>query len=122
MLKWKQGGLNMWRTYQEEVDIGNKVFNHVMTKTEAMEQFDLTNNELTTCIKKYMKENNIPIIPEVLNAKSIEFPNYYDLSKEELIKEIMKKEIEVERAKKGYTVRGGGKTKEFISIKDANIK
>lgn len=67
MIKWKQGDLNMWRTYQEEVDIGNKVFNQVITKTEAMEEFGLTNSELTTCIKKYMKENNIPIIPEALN-------------------------------------------------------
>ena len=90
----------MWRTYQEEIDIGNKVFNHVLTKTEAMQQFDLTNSELINCIKRYMKENNIPIIPEVLNAKSIDFPNYYDLSKEELIKEIMKRISRLNEQKK----------------------
>ena len=44
------------------------------------------------------------------------------MTKEELIKEIMKKDIEVARAKKGYTVKGGGKTKEFITINNANSK
>ena len=35
------------------------------------------------------------------------------MSKEELINEIMKKDIEVARAKKGYTVKGGGIASSF---------
>ena len=34
----------------------------------------------------------------------------------------MKKDIEVARAKKGYTVKGGGKAKEYNILSDANTK
>lgn len=44
------------------------------------------------------------------------------MTKEELINELMLKDIEVARAKKGYAVKGGGKAKEFISIKDASSR
>ena len=44
------------------------------------------------------------------------------MSKEELIKEIMKKDIEVARAKKGYSVKGGGKGKEYNILSNASSK
>ena len=44
------------------------------------------------------------------------------MSKEQLIAELMRKDIEASRAKKGYSVKGGGKAKEFIAISDSNAK
>ena len=45
------------------------------------------------------------------------------LSKEERLElENLKLKIENERLKKGYTVKGGGAGKEYVSIFDANIK
>ena len=45
------------------------------------------------------------------------------LSKEERLElENLKLRIENERLKKGYTVKGGGVNKEYVSILDANMK
>ena len=41
---------------------------------------------------------------------------------EELELELMKKEIEIARLKKGYTVKGVGAEKEYVTTFDKNIK
>ncbi|MBQ1477405.1 MAG: transposase [Erysipelotrichaceae bacterium] len=41
---------------------------------------------------------------------------------EKLKKELLKKEIEIERLKKGYQVKGGGDQKEFVTTFDVNTK
>ena len=41
---------------------------------------------------------------------------------EKLKKELLKKEIEIERLKKGYQVKGGGDQKEYVTTFDANMK
>lgn len=41
---------------------------------------------------------------------------------EELELELMKKEIEIARLKKGYMVKGAGAEKEFVTTFDKNIK
>jgi transposase len=44
------------------------------------------------------------------------------MSKEQLLKELMRKDIENARLKKGYAVRGGGTEKEFVSLSGKNTK
>ena len=41
---------------------------------------------------------------------------------EKLKKELLKKEIEIERLKKGYQVKGGGETKEYVTTFDVNTR
>ncbi len=41
---------------------------------------------------------------------------------EQLKEELLKKEIEIMRLKKGYMVKGVGAKKEYVSISDLNIK
>ena len=41
---------------------------------------------------------------------------------DKLKRELLKKEIEIERLKKGYQVKGGGVQKEFVTTFDANMK
>ena len=36
--------------------------------------------------------------------------------------EILKKDIEIARLKKGYQVKGVGANKEFVTLKDVNMK
>lgn len=106
----------------DKVEIGRQVYTHEITKTEAAKKHEVSIRSIVDCVKLYMKQNNLTPIPEASEEITDEKPNYNEMSKEELIKEIMKKDIEVARAKKGYIVKGCGKTKEFSSIKDANIK
>lgn len=112
----------MFYTTLQRIDIGRKVFTHEMTKSEASKEFMVSEQSIVNYVKEYMKANKIPVIPDVDNVLDIKTPNYSEMTKDQLIVEIMKKDIEVARAKKGYTVKGGGKTKGFSSIKDANTK
>lgn len=41
---------------------------------------------------------------------------------EQLREELLKKDIELMRLKKGYAVKGAGAKKEYVSISDVNIK
>lgn len=60
--------------------------------------------------------NDFKIINEMDN-------NYDDLSKEELKKQIMKKDIEIARLKKGYLVKEGGMgEKVFVTFSKKNTK
>ena len=44
------------------------------------------------------------------------------MSKEQLIDEVIKARIGEERAKKGYEVKGGGQSKEYVSLRNKNTK
>ena len=112
----------MYYSMQERVDIGRKVFNHQITKEEASRQYGVSMQSIVNYVREYMKTAKIPIVPEAEEALGEQAPDYSGMSKDQLIAEIMKKDIEVARAKKGYAVKGGGKTKEFSSISDANTK
>lgn len=113
-------------SYNEEqrLRIGEKVFTQQLTETAAAKFYDLDKSEVQRCVNLYMRENKIDPVPKVTEPDNNgqENPNYQEMTKDELIKVIMKKDIEVARAKKGYTVKGGGKTKEYITIKNANTK
>ena len=79
-------------------------------------------------ITAYNKDNHCfdPIIEVVNDFKQINNPditNYNDLSNEELKKEIMKKDIEIARLKKGYMVKEGGMgRKVFVTFSKKNMK
>jgi len=112
----------MYYMPSERLDIGRKVFTHEMTKEAAAHEYEVSVTTIVNYVKEYMKKNHIDVIPEDADTLGIQTPNYSEMTKDQLINELMKKDIEVARAKKGYTVKGSGKTKEFNSIKDANTK
>ena len=68
--------------------------------------------------------------PEVFNSQGIaEFKisknferDYANLSKDELRNELMKRDVEIARLKKGYAVKGVGTKKEYISFSKKNTK
>ena len=44
------------------------------------------------------------------------------MGKPELIRELMRRDIEVARLKKGYSVKGGGSKKEYVISSGSNTK
>lgn len=72
------------------------------------------------------KDDNEPISESKKQQRKYKAPIHYEdletLTKEELIDEIIKARVEAERAKKGYTVKGGGSEKEFTNLKNPNLK
>ena len=79
-------------------------------------------------ITAYNKDNHCfdPIIETVTDFRFIKDSdnfNYVDLSNDELKDIIMKKDIEIARLKKAYTVKGGGtERKVYITFSKKNTK
>ena len=105
-------------------DIG---INHSSTLKTANE-YNIPIKTLEKWITAFNKDEHCfdPII-ETVNDFSLvdnsDFIDYNDLSNNELKTIIMKKDIEIARLKKAYTVKGGGtERKVFISFSKKNMK
>ena len=91
-------------------------------------EFNIPIKTLEKWITAYNKDNHCfdPIIESINDFKFVndtDVSNYNDLSNEELKKEIMKKDIEIARLKKGYMVKEGGmERKVFVTFSKKNTK
>ena len=113
----------MYYSATERINIGKQVFKHTLSKTEAAKEYDVTEVQIIQCVKDYLKSEGIAIIPKIEESLESSTKDYSEMTREELITEVMRKDIEVARAKKGYLVKGGGgKEKEFNTLNDANTK
>lgn len=88
---------------------------------------EIGRRQIYNWVEKY-KENGIEGLKSQTGKKSYKNSNAgLHLRKpknkiEELELEIMKKDIEIARLKKGYTVKGVGQEKEFVTTFDKNTK
>lgn len=118
------GTKNIMRTPEEKEKLVLEYFNSKEGYRRIAENNDVHPSLFIKWIEAY-KENGI----EGLKSKTgkISKPNNrkYNRNKSEIEKlkeELLKKEIELMRLKKGYVVKGVGAKKEYVSILDANIK
>lgn len=116
-------------TKEERLQIGREIYTHAITIGEAAEKYDIDWYTARNYMRMYKELNNLPPMSdgiEELKAinkdKKKKFDDLQNLSKEQLIDEVIKARIEAERAKKGYAVKGGGQEKEFINLLDSNTK
>lgn len=100
--------------------------NHESTIVVAQE-YGVPLKTVEKWITAYYKDSHVFDTKEVEDkiitpVKKVSVDNYDNLSKEELKIILMRKDIELERLKKGYAVRGGGQNKEFATISKKNMK
>ena len=131
MLKFNKGDVymrenktNNMRTPEEKEKIVKEYLNGV-SATELTNKYNLANKLIYRWIKKY-KKNGINGLKSN-TGKSVGGNKGLHLKKpktriEELELELMKKEIEIARLKKGYMVKGVGAEKEFVTTFDKNTK
>lgn len=120
---------------QERLDIGRKIYESGMSYLEAGAAFGISDETARRyqifyennsgilhqqCRKNSSQndESNNTINPQPLSSMC----NYIDMSKEELLKELMKVKVREARLKKGYIVKGVGAHKEFVLLNNKNIK
>lgn len=106
-------------TKAERIDIGKMIYDRELSYKAAMEKFNVSRPTLVTYVNQYKATINAP---KGLRPTSAVVRDYSGMSREELITELMNKDIEFERLKKGYAVKGAGAEKEFVTISDANMK
>ena len=132
MLKFNKGDVymrdtntNNMRTPKEKEKIVKEYLSGKIGFRSICSKYNLSNSLLWRWIKKYEK-NGINGLKSN-TGKSVGGNKGSHLKKpktriEELEIELMKKEIEIARLKKGYMVKGVGAKKEFVTTFDKNIK
>ena len=116
-------------TKEERIEIGRKIYEAKISSLSASFEFGIS--EESARRYRLMYEESAGIVHTTrkihesspLNPKVNDFATEYEsMSKEELIKELMKARIREERLKKGYMVKGDGATAEYILLDSKNTK
>ena len=115
---------NNMRTPEEKEAIVLEYMNGKAGTREVSAGYGISRSVLIKWIKKY-RENGIEGLKSGTGKQTKPNAgkyNRYPSEVEKLKKELLKKEIEIERLKKGYQVKGGGETKEYVTTFDVNTK
>jgi len=119
-----KGNTNIMRTPEEKEKIIKKYY---MGKSaiELANEYNLDRKQIYVWIKKYEEKGIKGLNSQTGKHKNPHAGLHLKNPKnkiEELELELMKKEIEIARLKKGYMVKGVGAEKEFVTTFDKNTK
>ena len=117
------GKKNIMRTPEEKEKIVLEILSGKLGMRPAEKTYDVNHKTIYDWIKKY-QESGINGLKSQTGKKSGSNkgrPKKGD-EIEELKRELAKKDIIIERLKKGYAVKGVGVKKEFVTISDVNTK
>ena len=114
----------MHGTKEERLAIGKRVHDGELTRREASEKYGIPEETIKSWVSQYRESIGIkkPSKKPVNNVLSNERAAYEDMTKEELIRELILSKANELRAKKGYEVRGDGANKDFITSDEENSK
>ncbi len=120
-------------TLEQRLAIGLEIYSKSITIYEAANKYGINIYTARDYMRLYRDTNGLPPMTDnEPNSESqkqqkkkpnfVSYDDLEDMSKDELIDQVIKARVEAERAKKGYTVKGSGQEKEFISLKNQNLK
>ena len=102
-------------TREERLDIGRRIYDGEITRYEAADIYDIGDQTARNYMRMYRDVNRLPPKSHRKNGAATTAqkipPGMEDLesmTKEELIKELVKARITEARLKKGYEVKGDG--------------
>ena len=119
-------------TKEERLKIGKQIYENSLTKHEASEQYGIgvdtareymrLYRDSNNLLPKNQSTNNVNFTKRSASSTKFELSDYETMSKQELIKELIKSKANELRLKKGYTVEGAGAEKVFIALNNKNTK
>lgn len=104
-------------TKEQRLAIGRRVYEGELTRYQAAEEYGISDQTARDYMRLYRDTNNLPpkkaakgFLNTAISTKSSPcgFNELEAMSKEELIKEVVKARINEARLKKGYEVKGDG--------------
>ena len=103
-------------TLEERLDIGRRIYDGEITKYAAAEQFGISINCARDYMRLYRDTNSLPPKQNSRNShvapsfskEAAGMEEFQNMTKEELIQELVKARITEARLKKGYEVKGDG--------------
>lgn len=118
------GGKNRSWTKEEKIRIVRRYFDENVGRPVLAKEEGISSGMLSTWIKKYCIEGESGLEskkkPGNLFAALHTSKSLSEVDRLRLI--VAKQEIEIERLKKGYLVKGDGLRKEFVTTNDVNMK
>ena len=108
-------------TLEQRLDIGRRIYEGELTRFQAAEEYGINDNTARNYMWLYRDTNHLPPknagrkrkkdaskTPQPIEAKQPDFESYESMTKEELIRELLKARIAEARLKKDYAVKGDG--------------
>jgi len=114
-------GKNIMRTPQEKEAIVLEYMSGGISTRAIAEKYGTTQGVFNKWLRKY-RESNIEGLKSKTGKTGTGKGNFKRTEIEQLKEDLLKKEIELMRLKKGYVVKRVGAKKEYVSISDVNIK
>ena len=115
-------------TLEQRLDIGRRIYEDEITRFQAAQEYDISDNTARNYMWRYRDINNLPHKKSgrknsTSNAKSspsieVKQPSleeYESMTKEELIQALVQARITEARLKKGYEVKGDGSVIHYSS-------
>ena len=114
----------MHGTKEERIAIGKLVHDGELTAHQASVKYDVPERVIRDWVALYRESIGLKKSSKkpVNNVLSNERAAYENMTREELINELILAKANELRAKKGYEVRGDGANKEFITSNNENSK
>ena len=114
-------------TKAERLDIGRQLYDGELTRFQAAERYNISEQTARNYMRMYRDANSLPAKAQAPRGKATARPrdkapgieDLESMSKEELIDEILRARITEARLKKGYEVKGDGSV---ILYASKNIK
>ena len=110
-------------TKEEKVVISQHIKSGELTVKQAAEKYGVTASAIYKMLSRPIEEKQYkPYKAAEKTEDKIDISLYQNMSKDELIRELILSKANELRAKKGYEVRGDGANKEFIPLNNKNSK
>ena len=122
----------MGYTRKERLDIGKQIYNNEISKSDAAIKYKISEGTARDYMRLYRDVNGLPpknriqkeentVKISVLSSEP-DLSEYESMTKEELIKELVRSRISEARLKKGYEVKGDGADRTITIFDNWNMK
>lgn len=119
-----KGGKNRTWSKEEKLRIIKRHLENYISQSDVAKEEGISSGMLSNWVKRYIEEGEEGL--ENKKSQGNPYTALYtskNLSEVERLRlEIMKKDIEIARLKKGYQVKGVGANKEYVTSKGKSIK
>ena len=120
-------------TLEERLAIGKRIYEGELNRYQAATEYGISEASARDYMRQYRFTNGLPakssggkIKRESVQPKPVildpDLEEYKSMTKEELVRELVRSKIREARLKKGYEVKGVGVEKAFIPLNSKNIK
>ena len=111
-------------TKEQKEDMIKRIMAKELSYSEAATEYGVSCDLVRKYMSCYKQANglNKPKVISKNNIFSSEYSAYENMTKDELIRELILAKANELRAKKGYEVRGDGANKEFVPLNNKNLK